>query len=115
MWLDFAETCALRHAAEFRTFNAPLRALGCKVGLEHVGAEFSRIRELQDLGIDYIKIDSAIVRDIHENSGNQRFLRNLNKIGHSLGCMMIAEGVVHEQEKVMLFTLDVDAVTGPGV
>ncbi|HTF85146.1 MAG TPA: EAL domain-containing protein [Cellvibrio sp.] len=115
LWIDFAETCALRHAAEFRAFNASLRALGCKVGLEHVGAEFSHIRELQDLGIDYIKIDSAIVRNIHENSGNQHFLRNLNKIGHSLGCMMIAEGVVHEQEKVMLFTLDIDAITGPGV
>ena len=115
LWLDFPESCALRYAAEFRAFNAQLRPFGCKTGLEHVGAEFSRIRELQDMGIHYIKVDSAIVRDIHDNNGNQQFLHNLNKIGHSLGCVMIAEGVISDEEKAVLFKLEIDAVTGPGV
>jgi EAL domain-containing protein (putative c-di-GMP-specific phosphodiesterase class I)/GGDEF domain-containing protein len=115
LWLDFPESCALRHMAEFRAFSAQLRSFGCRVGLEHVGLELTHIRELQDIGLHYLKVDSAIVRDIDTNAGNQPFLQNLCKIGHSLGFTMIAEGVNSEAEKQMLFKLGMDAVTGPGV
>jgi EAL domain-containing protein (putative c-di-GMP-specific phosphodiesterase class I) len=115
LWLDFPESCALRHMAEFRSFSNQLRNLGCRVGLEHVGLDFTKIRELQDIGLNYLKIDSAIVRDIDNNPGYQLFLKNLCKICHSIRFSMIAEGVVSDQEKKSLFKLGIDAVTGPGV
>jgi EAL domain-containing protein (putative c-di-GMP-specific phosphodiesterase class I) len=92
-----------------------LRAFGCRVGLEHVGLEFTKIRELQDIGLHYLKIDGAIIRDIDTNSGNQNFLSGLCKIGHSLGMQMIAEGVRSTAEKEKLIQLGVDGLTGPGV
>lgn len=113
IWLEFSESCAVRHAAEFRSFSHSLRELGCRVGLEHVGPEFTRITELQDMGLHFLKIDSAIIRDIHSNNGNQSFVQGLCKIGHSLGITMIAEGVNTAEEKHALFKLGMDAVTGP--
>jgi EAL domain-containing protein (putative c-di-GMP-specific phosphodiesterase class I) len=115
LWLDFPESCALRHTAEFRSFSHTLRELGCRVGLEHVGPEFTRINELQSMGLHYLKVDSAIIRDIDTNAGNQGFLQGLCKIGHSLGMLMIAEGIKTTEEKHMAIELGIDAVTGPGV
>lgn len=115
LWLEFSESCALRHTAEFRSFSHVLRTLGCRVGLEHVGPEFTRIAELQDMGLHYLKVDSSVIRDIDTNSGNQSFLQGLCKIGHSLGMIMIAEGVKTAEETHTLTNLGIDAVTGPGV
>lgn len=115
LWLDFPESCALRHTAEFRSFSHTLRELGCRVGLEHAGSEFTRINELQSMGLHYLKIDSAIIRDLDTNPGNQSFLQGLCKIGHSLGMLMIAEGIKTAEEKDMAIELGIDAVTGPGV
>jgi EAL domain-containing protein (putative c-di-GMP-specific phosphodiesterase class I) len=115
LWLEFPESCALRHMAELRSFTNSLRILGCHIGLEHVGLEFTKIRELQDIGLHYLKIDGAIIRDIDTNSGNQHFLSGLCKIGHSLGMLMIAEGVRSAAEKEKLLHLDIDGFTGPGI
>lgn len=115
LWIEFPESCALRHMAELRSFTNSLRAIGCHVGLEHVGLEFTKIRELQDIGLHYLKIDGAIIRDIDSNNGNQQFLSGLCKIGHSLGMLMIAEGVNSKAEKEKLEQLDIDGFTGPGV
>jgi diguanylate cyclase (GGDEF)-like protein len=115
LWLEFPESCALRHIAELRSFTNSLRAIGCHVGLEHVGLEFTKIRELQDMGLHYLKIDGAIIRDIDSNTGNQQFLSGLCKIGHSLGMLMIAEGVNSKEEKEKLEQLNIDGLTGPGI
>jgi diguanylate cyclase (GGDEF)-like protein len=115
LWIEFPESCALRHMAELRSFTNSLRAIGCHIGLEHVGLEFTKIRELQDIGLHYLKIDGAIIRDIDTNSGNQNFLSGLCKIGHSLGMIMIAEGVRSPAEKEKLIQLDIDGLTGPGI
>lgn len=115
LWIEFPESCALRHMADLRSFSAQLRSLGCRVGLEHVGLEFTQIRELQDIGVNYLKIDNAIVRDINNNEGNLLFLQNLCKIGHSLGFTMIAEGVKTLAEQQALIKSGIDAVTGPWV
>src|SRR5690606_1778462 len=115
LWLDFPDPCALHHMAELRIFSAELRRLGCYTGLKHVGLEFSRIRGLEDLGLQYLKIDNALVRDIQSHSGNQQVLHNLRQIAHSLGYLIIAEGVESTEEQQMLFKLGMDGVTGPGV
>jgi len=113
LWIEFSEVSILRYPNEFRSMVKELRTLGCKVGLEHAGLEFTRFEQLQDLGMHYLKIDSAIIRQIDENSNNQHFVQSLCKLGHSLGIMMIAEGVISEDEKSTLTKIGVDAFTGP--
>jgi diguanylate cyclase (GGDEF)-like protein len=114
-WLEFPEVCVLRHLEELRAFSARLRSLGCRVGLEHVGLEFTRFGNLQDMGLSYLKIDSAIIRDIHTNSSSQTFVQSLCSLGHSLGIVMIAEGVLDHEEQQMLIKIGVDGLTGPHI
>ncbi|MDZ4262979.1 MAG: GGDEF domain-containing protein, partial [Pseudomonadota bacterium] len=115
LWLEFPEVCALRHLEELRAFSARLRLLGCQIGLEHVGLEFTQFGNLQDMGLAYLKIDSAIVRDIHNNASSQSFVQSLCTLGHSLGIVMIAEGVMCEAEQLALEKIGLDGFTGPHV
>jgi len=113
LWLEFSEICMLRHLEELRAFSARLRSLGCRVGLEHVGLEFTQFSNLQDMGLSYLKIDSAIIRDIHHNTHSQTFVQSLCSLGHSLGIAMIAEGVISEDEQHTVVKMGVDGLTGP--
>ncbi|WP_331345226.1 bifunctional diguanylate cyclase/phosphodiesterase [Cellvibrio sp. UBA7661] len=112
LWIEFPEVCALRHLEELRAFSSRLRTLGCRVGLEHVGLEFTQFANLQDMGLAYLKIDSAIVRDIQHNTSSQSFVQSLCTLGHSLGIQMIAEGVISEGEQQTLIKIGLDGFTG---
>jgi diguanylate cyclase (GGDEF)-like protein len=115
IWIDIPEFVAYRHAREFRVFCDTLKTLGCKIGLEHVGNQICHIGELYDVGLDYLKIDSAIIRDIDQNLGNQTFLRGLCTIAHTMGMMPIAEGVLNTREAACLKELGFKGMTGPGI
>jgi len=115
IWMEISEAAAFRQIEVFRDFGQQLKALGCKLGLEHVGSHFSRINELQELGLDFIKIDAALIRGASANLTSQAFLRGLCTIAHAIGLQVIAEGVRHENEPDCLFDLGFDGVTGPGV
>lgn len=115
LWLEFPEVCMLRHLDELRAFATRLRNLGCRIGLEHVGLEFTQFGNLQAMGLNYLKIDSAIIRDIHNNMSSQSFVQSLSTLGHSLGIEMIAEGVISEEERQTLIKIGLDGFTGPQI
>jgi EAL domain-containing protein (putative c-di-GMP-specific phosphodiesterase class I)/GGDEF domain-containing protein len=115
LWLEVPERGAFEQLEEFREFCRILKPLGCKIGIEHVGAYVSRLGELHDLGLDYIKIDVSVVHGIDHNIGNQVFFRGLCLIAHAIGLMTIAEGVQTEAEMRILPELGADAMTGPAI
>ncbi|MFP5403935.1 MAG: EAL domain-containing protein [Gammaproteobacteria bacterium] len=115
LWIDIPEFVAYRHPREFRAFCDALRPLGCRIGLEHAGSQICHIGELHDVGLDYLKIDRAIVRGIDQSPGNQTFLRGLCTIAHAMGMMSIAEGVQTAEEAECLKALGFNGLTGPGV
>lgn len=115
LWIDVQESTALRHPVEFRMLCIALHALGCKIGLKHAGRDFARFADMHDLGLDYIKISAAFIRDIDTNAGNQVFVRGVCTLAHSIGLKVIAEGVSNENEKAVLASVGVNAMTGPGV
>ncbi len=115
LWLEVPEYGAYRHLRAFQDFCNTLKPLGCKIGLEHVGHKFSRISEMHDLGLDYIKVDASLIRDVHANSSGQAILRGLCTIAHTIGLTVIAEGVQIEEELDSLPDLGLDGMTGPAV
>ena len=115
LWIDLPESAAFKHSEPFRRVCARLKPLGCRIGLEHVGLYICRIGELHDVGLDYLKIGSAAIRGIDRNPGNQTFLRGLATIAHTMGIIVIAEGVSSEGEARQLQSIGFDGLTGPGI
>jgi EAL domain-containing protein (putative c-di-GMP-specific phosphodiesterase class I)/GGDEF domain-containing protein len=113
LWLEVTEQSAFKNLPQFLIFCAIAEPFGCKLGVKHVGAQISRLGELHDLNLDYIKVDASIIRNIDKNPGNKAFLKGLCLIAHSIGLIAIAEGVQREQELATLPELGIDASTGP--
>lgn len=115
LWLEMAESGALKHLDAFRALCFALNQRGCHTGLEHFGHHFSQIGLLHDLGLDYLKVDSSFIRGIESNSGNAAFLKGLCSIAHNIGLTVMAEGVATAAEFNALQGLGFDGATGPGV
>jgi len=115
LYFEVPEKSAFEYSVEFRHFCNQVKPLGCKVGIEHVGTHISRLGEMHDIGLDYIKIDISIIKDIDGNENNKTLLRGLCMIAHSMGIMAIAEGVQTVNEQKILKQIGIDGMTGPGI
>ncbi|MFO1264313.1 MAG: EAL domain-containing protein [Rhodoferax sp.] len=115
LWLEVSESGALAHFDAFKALCLDLRGVGCQIGIEHFGRQFSEIGRLHDLGLDYLKVDGSFVRGLESNSGNQAFLKGLSTIAHSIGLRVIAEGVTQTEDLAVLPQVGFDGATGPAV
>jgi EAL domain-containing protein (putative c-di-GMP-specific phosphodiesterase class I) len=115
LWLEVAESGALSHFAAFRAMCTDLQGLGCKIGIEHFGRQFSEVGRLHDLGLDYIKVDASFIRGLDTNPGNQAFLKGLSSIAKGIGMQVLAEGVTTDAEFRALADVGFDGATGPAV
>ena len=113
LWLEVSEAGALAHFDAFVALCKDLRTVGCKVGLEHFGRQFSEVGKLHDLGLDYLKVDGSFIRGLDGNLGNQAFLKGLSTIAHSIGLSVIAEGVTQASDLAALKLVGFDGATGP--
>lgn len=110
---ELDERVAVTEPTVFPLFAAEMKLLGVNVGLQAAGNNFHAISGLEKLGLDYLKVDAALIHQMQSKDA-QNLLRGLCKLGHSLGLVMIAEGVQDTTDKHLLLELDFDAVTGPG-
>ena len=115
LWIEVSEYGAFCQLEAFRDLARSVKALHCRIGIEHAGQRLGDLAQLADLGLDYLKVDSSLVRAIDQHSGNQALLKGLCKMAHTFGITVIAEGVQTEAELSLLPQLGFDAATGPGV
>ncbi len=115
LWMELAEPMAFRHLGAFKLLCSRVKEYGAKIGIEHMGHQMAALGELHDVGLDYLKVDANFVRDINENTANQNLLGNLCTVGHSIGVIIIAEGVRSDEEWHMLKEIGFDGATGPGI
>ena len=115
LWMEIQEAAAFRYLENFEKLCARARAHDTRVGVEHVGYRISNLGQLHEVGLDFLKIDAALVRGIDRNEVNQALLGTLCSLGHAMKATMIAEGVQDEAAWRALQDLGVDAATGPWV
>lgn len=113
LWLEIHEIGAIRRLDGLRELVRALEPLDCHLGLSHYGHQFSRIGELYDLGLDFLKVDAGFIRDIQANPGNQAFLAGLRDTAHKIGMRVVAEGVENQAELDKIGELGLDGFTGP--
>lgn len=108
-------TLSTHAIGSLRGLCSALRPLGCSFGIEHVGAEFTKLADLHDVGLSYLKMDSSLIHALHASAEQQTIVRGMATLCHSLGIKVIGEGVADDEELVCLFRVGVDGATGPGV
>ncbi|MDP3356951.1 MAG: LapD/MoxY N-terminal periplasmic domain-containing protein [Polaromonas sp.] len=115
LWLEVAESAAVKHIDSFRAFAAKVRQAGSRAGLRHFGRRFDQADALHDLGLDYLKVDSSFVRGLQYSADNQIFLQGLALAAHKMGMQVLAGGLIDRAELVALDAAGFDGVAGPAV
>jgi EAL domain-containing protein (putative c-di-GMP-specific phosphodiesterase class I) len=75
------------------------RELGFKTAIDDFGSGYSGLTLLADFQPDFIKIDIALVRNIHRDRSRQAIVRGVVIICAELGIEIIAEGIEHAEER----------------
>ncbi len=115
LWLEVSEVAGVEHFELVRELSRQLRPLGARIGLEHAGERLARIDRLYELGIDYVKLDTAVSLGVAGSAARAGFVGGLVAMLHSLSLQVIAEGVTDASDAQALWDCGVDGLTGPWV
>ena len=115
LWLQIPESSALQHLVSLRDLVVELKPLGCRIGLSHFGQGFEHIDALHGMGLDFIKVDAAFVRQVDSRAASRSFLAGLRELTRQIGMGLFAEGVETEAEQITLLGLGCDGLTGRAI
>ena len=89
---------AVADPTRMRRLREEAKAIGCGIAYDDFGAGQSRLAELADAPPDFVKLDRKLIQDIGQSEARQEIVRTLVRVGHSLGCRLIAEGIENPDE-----------------
>ncbi len=110
--MELTESSLMRNPAQAMQVLESLSASGIAVALDDFGTGFSSMSYLQHLPLDSLKIDRGFVADVERNPRNAAICRALLSLGHSMGLVVIAEGVETEGQFDWLVAHGCDQVQG---
>ncbi len=109
---EVTETAAVANLSVALEFIKGMRALGCQFSLDDFGSGLSSFSYLQNIPVDYLKIDGAFVNDIDTNRVNRAMVKSINEVSHTMGMKTICEFVETEKIETILKEMDVDYAQG---
>jgi len=109
---EITESLAVRHLSHVEKQITALRDMGCEVALDDFGKGYSSLGYLQQLSVDYIKIDGSFIRNLVKNTVDQKMVRLIAEIGREAGMKTIAEYVQNGPTFSLLAELGVDFAQG---
>jgi EAL domain-containing protein (putative c-di-GMP-specific phosphodiesterase class I) len=106
--IEITEHLVIENYLMFREELAYFRDLGMAFAVDDVGAGYSGLESIAKLKPSYLKIDKALVRDVHANVVNRAMVKAIIALGHGIGSLVIAEGIQTEEETQVLRAMGVD-------
>lgn len=115
IWLEVAETAAVDHFDLVRELARQLRPTGARFGIEHAGERLGRIPRLFEAGLDYVKLDAAVIAGVGRDEHRALFVRSTVGLLHGLSIQVYAEGVADAADASRLWDCGIDGATGPWI
>ena len=109
---EVTETAAVANLNTALEFINKMRALGCKFSLDDFGSGLSSFSYLQNIPVDYLKIDGSLVSNVDSNEVNRAMVKSINEISHVMGMKTICEFVENEEVEKVLKEMGVDFAQG---
>jgi EAL domain-containing protein (putative c-di-GMP-specific phosphodiesterase class I) len=94
-----------------RTLNA-LSALGVKLSIDDYGTGQCSLAYLRDLPVQELKLDRSFVRHIVTKDRDAAIVRSTIELAHSLGLVLVAEGVEDLESAELLRSMGCDVAQG---
>ena len=110
--LEVTESVIMERVDEVVASLNELRALGVRCSIDDFGTGYSALTYLAEMPIDGIKIDRAFVQRIDDEANGAPIVGAVIALAHSLGLLVVAEGVETDAQLAFLETHGCDHVQG---
>lgn len=110
--LELTEESLLANADKAIRTMGVLRSHNIKIALDDFGTGYSSLSYLKNLPIDTLKIDKSFIDDLPDDSRSADLVDGIIRIAHALELQVVAEGVEHEAQRVLLHAVGCDVIQG---
>jgi diguanylate cyclase (GGDEF)-like protein len=110
--LELTEHGLSEDEAQLAAAVVPLRALGCDIAIDDLGAGSSGLKTWSAIRPDYVKVDRYFVAGVEQDAVRSEILRSVVDMGRVTGCRIIAEGVENREQFALALELGVDYLQG---
>jgi diguanylate cyclase (GGDEF)-like protein len=100
--LEITENLAMQNVEATLNALRGLKELGVKISIDDFGIGYSSLSYLRTFPLDTVKIDQSFIRDLTVDAGDTAIARAIIAIAHSLGLMVVAEGVEDTEQLEIL-------------
>jgi EAL domain-containing protein (putative c-di-GMP-specific phosphodiesterase class I) len=105
--LEITERLAPEERQPYQEILRNLKRQGFGVALDDMGAGYASLQALVQVEPDYLKFDTALVRNIDHNPIKRSLLETLVDLSQKIGASVIAEGIEAETERAALVEMGV--------
>jgi EAL domain-containing protein (putative c-di-GMP-specific phosphodiesterase class I) len=109
--LEITEHAAIDDYRLLRSALAPLTDR-VRLAVDDVGAGYSGLRHILDIGPDILKLDMSLTRDVDHDAARRALIAAMVDFADGIGCRIVAEGIEREGELAVLRDLGVGAGQG---
>lgn len=106
--IEITEKLVIENYGLFQEAMAYYSDLGMAFAVDDVGAGYSGLEAIARLKPSFLKVDIALVRDVHVSLVNREMVKAIVSMGQGIGSAVIAEGIHSEAEVQALKDLGVE-------
>jgi EAL domain-containing protein (putative c-di-GMP-specific phosphodiesterase class I)/CheY-like chemotaxis protein len=110
--LEVTERSSIDCIEDVRGRARALRSRGFRIAIDDLGAGYSGLTSFTTLEPDYVKLDMALIRDVHLQPTQQKLIKSIVGLCAGMGIIVIAEGVESAAERDVLVGLGCDLMQG---
>ncbi|MGI8468583.1 MAG: putative bifunctional diguanylate cyclase/phosphodiesterase [Pyrinomonadaceae bacterium] len=104
--LEITESHMMENSETAITIVKRLRALGIQLSIDDFGTGYSSLSYLQQLPVNYLKIDRSFINLMSSNTENGEIVRAIVMLARNLKLDVIAEGIETEEQARQLVELN---------
>jgi diguanylate cyclase (GGDEF)-like protein len=110
--LELTESAVMSDPEHAMPVLRGLHGLGVRIAVDDFGTGYSSLAYLRRLPVDEVKIDKSFVLGLASDLGDLAVVRAIVDLGHSLGLIVIAEGVEQDVTRDQLAEMGCDVAQG---
>ncbi len=95
-----------------KDFIKRVKELGCSVGVDDFGSGYSNFGVLEELQLDFIKIDGSLIQDIAKKEKQRLIVESIHQFAHKLGLYTVAEMVSSQEAYEVVKSIGIDLTQG---